>query len=64
MLARLAAVEGMLGMRSVEVVDPNGVPAIRRDRWPAWRFPSAYFQAVKPLNSESFANVIISRAAD
>ena len=57
MLSRLAAVEGMLGMRSVEVVDPNGVPAIRRDRWPAWRFPGAYFQGDDGACGEAQARV-------
>lgn len=52
MLARLAAVEGMLGMRSVEVIDPNDVPAITRDRWPAWRFLSAYFESEPGAGSE------------
>lgn len=52
MLARLAAVEGVLGMRSVEVIDPNGVPAIRRDRWPAWRFPGGYFESESGAGSE------------
>ena len=51
-LSRLAAVEGMLGMRGVEVIDPNGVPAIRRDRWPAWRFPGAYFESEPGAGSE------------
>ena len=51
-LARLAAVEGVLGMRSVEVIDPNGVPAIRRDRWPAWRFPGGYFESESGAGSE------------